>query len=84
MPNTPTRGHPKPLVVIPGDLDQERGYKIKVWAGYPNYECIYCQYATLWIGKMEKHQALGDHPWAFPGQNPKTIGSVSKDDEPEY
>lgn len=58
-----------PLIVLPGDLDQQRGYRISKWKTYDNYECIYCQYATLWLEKMHKHQLEGRHVWAYPGQN---------------
>ena len=85
MPSSPAKPRHEPLIIIPGDLDQARGYRIMEWRGYPNYECIYCQYATLWVGKMEKHQAIGEHPWAYPGQNPRKPGDPGDGNtEPEY
>ncbi len=56
----------EPLIIIPGDVDQNRGYRITKWKKFDNYECIHCQYSTLWIEKMEKHQAKDNHPWAYP------------------
>jgi hypothetical protein len=72
-------------IVVPTteEIDNLRGYRIGTWKTYKNYECIYCQYATLWPSKMEKHQAENDHPWAFPGQNELPEGEV-RDDEPRY
>jgi len=75
---------PTPLVVIPGDVDQARGYRIGKWRTFKNYCCLYCQFKTLWIEKMEKHQLEDVHVWAFPGQNPPTPGEVRKSKEPEY
>lgn len=76
----------KPLVVqaTQDEIDGIRGYKITKWHTYNNYECIYCQYATLWTAKMEKHQALGEHPWAYPGQNARAEDDPGVADEPEY
>lgn len=74
----------EPLIVAPtqDEIDKLRGYRITKWQDWPNYECVYCQYATLWKNKIEKHLSVGDHPWAYPGQNPPSVGSTS--DEPEY
>lgn len=81
----PPQGEREPLVIIPGDEDQRRGYRIGKWRQYPNHHCIYCQYSTLWIEKMEKHQLEGEHPWAFPGQNPIEDGQVRPDrTTPDY
>ena len=65
-PNTP-----ESVIITPSqeDVDKVRGYRIGQWNQYKNYECIYCQYSTLFIDKMAKHQAEDNHPWAYPGQN---------------
>jgi hypothetical protein len=70
----------------PEEIDKLRGYSIGVWGKrkVKNYMCIYCQYATLWQSKMNKHQAENDHPWAFPGQNQKPEGEAREYNEPEY
>ena len=77
---------PKPLIVIPGDEDQNRGYRIGRWHEYVNYECIYCQYSTLWEEKMIKHQAESTHPWAYPGQNQPGLKEekILTETEPKY
>jgi len=74
------------LIVEPtqDELDKLRGYKIGKWKQLKNYMCIYCQYSTLWIAKMEKHQAEDNHPWAYPGQNPIPEGEVRQYDDPSY
>jgi hypothetical protein len=78
---------PDPLVVIPtsDDIDKVRGYKMGKWHAFNNYECIYCQYSTLWRAKMEKHQLEGEHAWPFPGQNPRsTEGEADPDTDAKY
>ncbi len=65
------------------EVIQLQGYRITKFKEYKNYECIYCQYATLWLSKMVKHQAENEHPWAYPGQNTVPAGEVL-DDEPKY
>ncbi len=76
------------LIIEPTESDQDkiRGYKIGVWGRrkVKNYICIYCQYSTLWMSKMTKHQAEDSHPWAYPGQNAKPEGEARNYDEPEY
>lgn len=57
-----------PLILIPGNVDHNRGYSISKWRQYDNYECIYCQYATLFLARMQKHQLEGRHPWGFPSE----------------
>ena len=52
------------------DIDRTRGYRVTSWRGYPNYECLYCQYATLWLNKMLDHLAQERHLWAYPGAAP--------------
>lgn len=74
------------LIIIPTqeDLDSIRGYRINKWHEYKHYECIYCQYSTLWLPKMEEHQKENDHPWAYPGQNALPDGEVRPDDEAPF
>lgn len=66
--------------------DLARGYTIETWREYDNFICVYCQFATLWLPKMEKHQALGRHPWAYPGQYAPTVGATADGEQgaPEY
>lgn len=76
---------PQPLIVIPGDLDQERGYTVGKWRQYTNYSCIYCKYSTLWLqGKsgMLAHIAAGDHPWAYYDKEEEPERSLT--DDPDY
>lgn len=65
------------VIILPtaDETDKINGYKIGTWRArlgpdiykdYPNYECIYCQYATLWIEKIKKHLDKGNHPWPYP------------------
>lgn len=76
---------PEPLILIPGDIDQNRGYRKTLWHAHTNYECIYCQYATLWLEKMEKHQTEGIHVWAYPDPNAGNALSDSPEaDKLEY
>ena len=64
------------------DLEKIQGFRVSMWRGFKNYECVFCQYATLWMDKMKKHQQDDRHPWAYPGQNP--VPAVGTDDEPNY
>lgn len=66
------------------EIDRLRGFKIVKWRTYDNYVCLHCQYATLWPNKMEKHQAEGEHPWAYPGQNPRANNDPGPDIQPDY
>lgn len=63
------------------EVDDIRGYRIGKWHTYDNYECVQCQYSTLWKDKMEKHLAADVHVWAYPGQNPPDDMAGN---EPEY
>jgi len=69
-------------IVIPNqeEIDQLRGFFVEKWGKYDNFRCIRCQYATLWIKKMEKHQAAEAHYWPYPGP-PLPEGVVSPDDD---
>jgi len=75
---------PVPLIVPASqdEIDNVRGYRITKWNQYKNYECVYCQYSTLWLDKMNKHQAEDNHVWAYPGQNPTELEENT--DEPSY
>ena len=59
---------PEPLIALPGSDDQGRGYTIGMWHGHFNFECLTCEYATLWEEKMIAHMAEGLHPWTSPGK----------------
>lgn len=55
------------------------------WRQYDNYECVKCQYATLWLEKMLKHLALGIHVWAHPKVEPNdTLSETPHSDKLEY
>lgn len=62
---------------VPEVTDEGRGYKVGRWDGWPNYECLKCQFKTLWTEVMEKHQLAGIHVWGIPGQHPKPKPSDS-------
>ena len=64
------------------DLDKVRGYRVEKWNEFDNYCCIYCQYRTIFLEKIKKHQAEGEHPWAFPGGKAADPSVVSG--EPQY
>ena len=74
----------KPRIIITDSEDQSRGYRITKWHRYNNYECIYCQYATLWLKQMEAHLAEGTHPWGYPGQydEPQDENVINPSDPP--
>jgi hypothetical protein len=74
------------LIIAPtqDDIDLTVGYRITRWHEYKNYECVYCQYATLWLDKMKKHQAEDNHAWPYPGQNQPDVAETDKDKEPSY
>lgn len=79
MPDEPIIMKPAPkgresLISIPGDDDQARGYKIGMWRGSFNFECLHCEYATLWEEKMIAHVAEGTHPWTSPGKGTPSDG----------
>lgn len=53
----------------PGSTEEDkvRGYVATVFGGkFPNYECVYCQFSTIFLPKMILHMAEDDHPWAYP------------------
>lgn len=69
----------EPLIIIPGDVDQARGYRVTKWKTFDNYECLQCQYSTIWIEKMQKHLDMGIHVWAYPTD---TEGTLSQEPTP--
>lgn len=68
-----------PIILIPNDLDQQRGYRVGTWShsdreGRPtqtfdNFMCLQCQYATIYEPRIIKHVQEGRHPWAFPSKD---------------
>ena len=74
------------VIITPAqeDIDRVNGYKVGSgdWNGYKNYECLYCQYKTIFLEKMKKHQQEGEHPWAFPVAESQVKQDSSG--EPEY
>lgn len=73
----------EPLIVIPGDVDQARGYRVTKWSTFDNYECLKCQYATLWVEKMLKHLASGLHVWSYPCDTGGKLSEYEKPAEPD-
>lgn len=69
------------VIITPSqeEIDKLRGYHIGKWDVYDNYVCVHCQYSTLWIGKMEKHQAADQHLWPWPSL--VSPGTLSEDVE---
>jgi len=60
----------EPVIITPtqAEMDRFRGYSShNMWRGYKNYECLDCQYKTIYLDKMTKHIIAGVHVWAFPG-----------------
>ena len=37
--------------------DKARGYRITQWAGYDNFECLYCPFKHLDVDKVVRHTA---------------------------
>jgi hypothetical protein len=74
------------LIVQPtqADIDELRGYTVRKWRKFDNFICVHCQYATLWIAKMEKHQAEGSHPWAYPLPESEKGKLSEAGNEPNY
>jgi hypothetical protein len=62
---TPTQAH----------IDSQRGYRMNKWKEFDNFQCLKCQFATLWLDKMLKHLQYGLHPWAYP--SPEVPGQLS-------
>lgn len=60
--------NPEPLIVLATQTqtDEIRGYKESKWHQWTNYECLFCQYSTLFQDKIVKHMDEGEHVWAFP------------------
>lgn len=75
-----------PRIILPtaDEIDIVRGYRVTKWKTFDNHECVRCQYATLWLEKMKKHIALGQHPWAFPSETAETLSAPTQTDGLEY
>lgn len=73
-------------IILPtaDDVDRVRGYRVTKWKTFDNYECVQCQYATLWLPKMQKHLALGRHPWGYPAETAETLSAPPETDGLEY
>lgn len=76
MPDAYNREAPRIILPTEEDIDRVRGYRVTKWKTFDNYECVHCQYSTLWRPKMEKHLALGQHPWAYPSQTEAEVVSA--------
>lgn len=68
----------EPLIALSGDEDQARGYRIGMWKGSFNFECLSCEYATLFEEKMVAHITEGTHPWTSPGKGEPQGEDISK------
>lgn len=64
--------------------DLKRGYRVSKWKTYDNFECVRCQYSTLWIEKMQKHLQIGLHPWAYPAEDGPTLSKNIGTTDLEY
>lgn len=62
-------------------IDSHRGYRVTKWKTFDNFECVKCQYATLWLEKMQKHLQAGVHSWAYPSLEETPL--LSGPDAPE-
>lgn len=77
---------PEPIPGMPTQeqIDSHRGYRMTTWKGHDNFECVKCQYATLWIEKMLKHLAAGKHVWAYPREESGVLSAPIESDKLEY
>jgi hypothetical protein len=55
---------------VPEISERELGYRTSKWSQYINYDCMDCQYSSIFIEKIRKHRADGIHVWAYPVQHP--------------
>jgi hypothetical protein len=62
-------------------IDANRGYRVTKWKTFDNFECVKCQYATLWFEKMQKHLAHGVHNWAYPSPDAGRLSEAPPDTE---
>lgn len=58
--------------------DRLNGYRVTLWHQHKNYECLQCQYATLWLPKMLDHLAEDIHLWSYPGAS---VGEEEETDD---
>lgn len=89
MPDVHNRPHGRTPEESSSDLqsaqDRQRGYRVTRWRTFDNYECVHCQYSTLWLPKMQKHLSIGQHLWAYPVEkSDKTLSAPMTTDGLEY
>lgn len=84
MPDLYGREDPRIILPTAEDVDRVRGYRVTTWKTFDNYECVRCQYSTLWLEKMQKHLAIGKHPWAYPSQTEETLSEAVTTEGLEY
>lgn len=65
-------------------IDSHRGYRVTKWKTFDNFECVRCQYATLWLEKMQKHLQMGIHPWAYPSAETPLLSEPLASEKLEY
>jgi len=65
-------------------IDSHRGYRVTKWKTFDNFECLRCQYATLWLEKMQKHLAIGEHSWAYSSSETPLLSGPSESDGLDY
>lgn len=66
------------------DIDAQRGYRVTKWKTFDNFECLKCQYATLWIEKMVKHLEIGVHVWSYPSTDTPQLSETPHTEDLEY
>lgn len=77
--------NPIPGMPTQAQVDSHRGYRVTKWRGHDNFECMKCQYATLWMEKMQKHLQEGAHPWAYPSPETPLLSELDESsDKLEY
>jgi hypothetical protein len=81
MPSTTAEGEGNRIVLpTQEEVDSLRGFKVGKWRGHDNYICLECQFSTLWLDKMKKHQKEEEHPWAYPQRQGAGQQSADKDE----
>lgn len=60
----------EPVTPETREFTEGADYTVSMYQGkYPNYECVHCQFATLYMPKLEEHFAYEQyhqHRWAHP------------------
>lgn len=64
------------------DEEIARGYRVGKWQEHKNYECVECQYSTIFLDKIQKHMENGVHDWSYPV--PLEERQSVESDEPTY